>query len=98
MKIKREIHSVPDESSCSKWVEQSRREAAILDNYQEVFTRSRKMTMKGLLHKKNVLRKRRRKINNRLIRKYGPIEDLLCSSGDKVAVEEEMNHLKDKTW
>ena len=94
----REIHSVPDESSCSKWVEQSRREAAILDNYQEVFTRSRKMTMKGLLHKKNTLRKRRRKINNRLIRKYGPIEDLLCSSGDKVAVEEEMNHLKDKTW
>ena len=54
----REIHSVPGESTCSKWVEQSRREAAILDNYQEGFTRSRKMTMKGLLQKKNTLRER----------------------------------------
>ena len=27
----REIHSVPDESICSKWVEQSRRKAAISD-------------------------------------------------------------------
>ena len=30
----REIHSVPDECTCSKWIEQSRREAAISDNYQ----------------------------------------------------------------
>ena len=65
----REIHSVPDESRCSKWVEQSRREAAISNTYQEGFTRSRKMTMKGLLHKKNTLRDRRRKINSRLLKK-----------------------------
>ena len=56
----REIHSVPGESTCSKWVEQSRREAATLDNYQEGFTRSRKMKMKGLLQKKNTLRERER--------------------------------------
>ena len=91
----REIHSVPDESTCSKWIEQSRREAAISDNCQEGFTRSRKMTMKGLLQKRNTLRERRRKINSRLIRKYGTIEDLLCSSTNKVAVEEEMNQFND---
>ena len=67
----REIHSVPDESACSKWVEQSIREAAISDNYQGGFTRSRKLTMKGLLHKKKILRERRGKINSRLIRKCG---------------------------
>ena len=91
----RKIHSVPDESICSKWVEQSRREAPISENYQEGFKRSRKMTMKGLLHKKNTLRERRRKINSRLIRRYGTIEDLLCSSANKVAVEEEMNQFND---
>ena len=53
----REIHSVTDESTCSK-VEQSRRETAILDNCQEGFIRSRKLTMKGLLHKKKTLRER----------------------------------------
>ena len=90
----REIHSVTDESTCSK-VEQSRRETAILDNCQEGFIRSRKLTMKGLLHKKKTLRERKRKINSRLIRKYGTIEDLLCSSTNKVAVEEEMNQFND---
>ena len=90
----REIHSVPDESTCSK-VEQSRRETAILDNCQEGFIRSRKLTMKGLLHKKKTLREGKRKINSRLIRKYGTIEDLLCSSTNKVAVEEEMNQFND---
>ena len=90
----REIHSIPDESTCSKWVEQSRREAAISDNCQERFTRSRKTTMKELLHKKNTIRERR-KINSRLIKKYGTTEDLLCSSTNKVAVEEEMNQFND---
>ena len=56
----REIHSVPDESTCSKWIEQSRREAAISDNCQEGFTRSRKMTMKGLLLKKNTIREKKK--------------------------------------
>ena len=91
----REIHSVPDESTCSKWVEQSRREAPISDNYQEGFKISRKMTMKGLLHKKNTLKERRRKINCRLIRRYGTIEDLLCSRANKVAVEKEMVQFSD---
>ena len=90
----RQIHSVLDESTYSKWVEQSRREAAILDNCQEGFTRSSKLTMKGLLHKKKT-RRERRKINGRLIRKYGTTEDLLCSSTNKVAVEEEMNQFND---
>ena len=79
----REIHSVRDESTFSKGVEQSRREAAISNNYQERFTRSRKMTMKELLHKKNSLNERRRKVNSRLIRKYGTLENLLCSSANK---------------
>ena len=76
----REIHSVPDESRCSKQVEQSRREAEISDNCQGRFTRSRKLTMKGMLQKKKTLKERRRKINSRLIRRYGTIEDLLFSS------------------
>ena len=57
----REIHSVPDENTCSKWVEQSSREAAISDNCQEGFTRSRKLTKKGLLHKKKTLRDKKKK-------------------------------------
>ena len=28
---RRQIHSVPDESTCSKWIEQSRREATMSD-------------------------------------------------------------------
>ena len=48
-----------------------------------------------LLHKKKTLRERRRKINSRLIRKYGTIEDLHCSSINKVAVEEEMSQFND---
>ena len=51
--------------------------------------------MKGLLHKKKTIRERRRKINSRLIKKYGTTEDLLCSSTNKVAVEEEMNQFND---
>ena len=61
----REIHSVPDESTRSKWIEQSRREATMSDNCQEGFARSRKLTMKGLFHKKQTIRQRRRKINSR---------------------------------
>ena len=65
------------------------------DNCQEEFARSRKLTMKGLLHKKQTIRQRRRKINSREIRKYGTIEDLLSSSTNKVAVEGEMNQFND---
>ena len=49
--------------------------------------------MKGLLHKKTL--RERRKINSRLIRKYGTTEDLLCSSKNKVTVEEEMSQFND---
>ena len=51
------MHSVPDESTCSKWVGQSRREAAISDNCQEGFTTSRKLTRKGM-YKMKTLRER----------------------------------------
>ena len=91
----RMIRSVLDESTCSKWAEQSRREAAVSDNCQGGYTRSRNLTMKGLLHKKKTVRERRRKINSRWIRKYGTIEDLICSSTNKVVVEEEMSQFND---
>ena len=54
-----EIHRVPDESSCSKWAEQSR---IISDNCQEGFTRSRNLTIKGLLHKKTLRERKKRSI------------------------------------
>ena len=47
-------------------VKQSRGEAEISDNYQEGFTRARKLTMKGLLHKKTL---RERKKNQQQIDK-----------------------------
>ena len=55
---RKEIYSVPDEieTSRSTWAEQIRREAVISDNCQEGFTRSRKLTIQGLLHKKKTLR------------------------------------------
>ena len=87
--IKGEINSVADESTCSIWVEQNSWEGPISCYYQGGFTRSRKLTMKGLLHNKKTLR---RKINSRLIRKYGTTKDLFCSSTNKVPVAEEMNH------
>ena len=58
MMIKGEIHSALDESTCSKWVEQSGRQAAISDNCQEAFKRTGKLTMKELLHKKKTLTER----------------------------------------
>ena len=70
----------------------SRREAANPDNCQG-FTRSRKLTMKGLLHKKKTLRERRRKINSSLIRNYST--NLILLNTNKVAVEEEMNQFND---
>ena len=51
--------------------------------------------MKGLLHKKKIPRERRRKINSRLLRMCGTMEDLFCSRTNKAAVEEEMNQFND---
>ena len=47
----------------------------------------------GLTYK--TLRERRRKINGILIRKYSTIEDLLFSSKNVIAVEEEMKQFND---
>ena len=53
-------------------------------------TISRNLTEKGLVCKKETLRERRRNINSRLIRKYSTTEDLLFSTKNIIAVEEEM--------
>ena len=91
----RETSSVPGDSSCSQWVEQSAREDVIRHGNRGRATRSRNFTEKGLAYKKETLRERRRKINGRLIRKYRAIEDLLFSSKNIIAVEEEMKQFMD---
>ena len=58
-------------------------------------TRSRNLTEKGLAYKRETLTERRRKINGRLIRKYRAFEDLLFSSKNIIAVEEEMKQFID---
>ena len=47
------------------------------------------------MYKKETLRKRRRKINGRLIRKYSTIKNLLFSSKNIIAVEQEMKQFND---
>ena len=91
----RETSSVPGDSSCSQWVEQSAREDIIRRGNRGRATRYRNLTEKGLPYKKETLRERRRKINGRLIRKYSTIEDLLFSSENIIAVEEEMKQFND---
>ena len=91
----RKTSSVPSDSSCSQWVEQSAREDVIRHVSRSRATRSRNLTEKGLAYKKETLRERRRKINGRLIRKYSTIEDLLFSSKNVIAVEEEMKQFND---
>ena len=86
----RKTSSVPSDSSCSQWVEQSAREDVIRHVSRSRATRSRNLTEKGLAYKKETLRERRRNINGRLIRKYSTIEDLLFSSKNIIAVEEGM--------
>ena len=90
-----ERSSVPGDSSCSQWVEQSAREVVVPHGSEGRATRSRNLTEKGLSYKKETLRARRRKINSRLIRKYSTIEDLLFSSKNIIAVEEEMKQFND---
>ena len=91
----RETLSVPGDSSCSQWVEQSAREDVIRHGNIGRATRSRNLTEKGLAYKKETLRERRRKINGRLIRKYSTIGDLLFSCKNIIAVEEEMKQFND---
>ena len=52
-----------------------------------------KLTEKGLSFKKPTLLVKRRKLNSRLLRLSGDVEDLMYSSKNQVAVEEEMAQL-----
>ena len=54
----RETLSVPGDSSCSQWVEQSATEFIIRHGYSGRATRSRKPNEKGLAYKKENLRER----------------------------------------
>ena len=86
---------MPGDSSCSQWVEQSAWEDVMRQGNIGRATRSRNLTEKGLAYKKETLTERRRKINGRLIRKYRAFEDLLFSSENIIAVEEEMKQFND---
>ena len=86
----RETSNMPDDSSCSQWVEQSARKAVIPHGSEDRARRYRNLTKKGLTYKKENLRERKRKINSRLIKKYSTIEDLLVSCKFITAVVEKM--------
>ena len=57
----------------------------------------RKLTSKGLEYKISMLKERKEKTYSRLARKCNAVEDLLYSSKNKVAVEEEMLQINDLT-
>ena len=59
--------------------------------------RLKKPTSKGLEYKISLLKERREKTYSRLARKCNAVEDLLYSSKNKVAVEEEMLQINDLT-
>ena len=86
----RETSSLPGDSSCSQWFEQRAREVVIPQGSEGRGTRPRNLTGKDFAYKKETLRDRRKKINRRLIRKCSTIEDLMFSSKNIIAVEEEM--------
>ena len=52
--------------------------------------RSRKVTGKGLCLKKSTLHNKRKKVNSRLLRQAGPIEDLMYTYKNMVTVAEEI--------
>ena len=88
----RRTFSLPGENSCSKWVNQNEsREYVNAESGEGRSKRSRNLTPKGLACKCNILWERRSRINGRLIRKYATIEDLLLSTRNVVAVQEEMS-------
>ena len=86
----RETSSVPGDSSCSQWFEQRAREVVIPQGSEGRATRPRSLIGKGFAYKKETLRDRREKINRRLIRKCSTIEDLMFSSENIIAVEEQI--------
>ena len=59
--------------------------------------RTRKPTSKGLEYKISLSKERREKTYSRLARKFNAVEDLLYSSKNKVAVEEEILQINDLT-
>ena len=91
----RETFSLPGERNCSKWVNQNvAREDVNAEGGEGKSKRSRNLTAKGLAYKCNIFRERSR-IIGRLIRKYATIEDLLFSTRNLVAVQEEMGQFND---
>ena len=60
----------------------------------EVSTRRRKLTEKGRAYRAILLKKRRKKVNGRMMRKCR-IEDLLFSNKNRIAVEEELAQFND---
>ena len=84
--------SLPGISSCSKWIEQKS------ITYEVVWTRRRRprnLTEKGVAHKLQTLKEKRRKINGRLIRQCSKSEDLLFSSQKTVISEEELGQFNE---
>ena len=84
---------MPGDSSCSQWVEQSEREVVISHGSGCRATRSGNLIEKGLTYKKETFRERerRRKVSGRL----RTIGELLFSSKNVIAVEEEMKQFND---
>ena len=87
----RRTFCLPGESSCSKWVNRnSSREDVNPESGKGRSKKSRNLTPKGLAYKCNILLERRSRLSGRLISKYATIEELLFSTRDVVAVQEEM--------
>ena len=92
----RRTFSLPGASSCSKGVNKNAsREDVNVESGEERSKRSRDLTPKGLAYKCNDFRERRSRINGRLISKYATIEDLLFSTENVVAVQEQMGQFND---
>ena len=75
--------------------ESASREDVNAENGEGRSKRSRNLTPKRLEYKCNILQEGRSKINGNLIRKYATIEDLLFSTRNVVAVQEEMAQFND---
>ena len=94
--INRCTFNLPGANSCSKWVNKNAaREDVDLKGGENRSKVSRNLTANGLVYKCEILCKKRIKINGRLIRKYATMEDLLFSSRNIVAVDEELNQFND---
>ena len=57
--------------------------------------KTKKKTKKGLEYQISLMKKKRQKMYSRLLKKCGVVEDLIYSSRNKIAVEEEMSQLND---